>query len=497
MNLFKKSTLSVALTGLLGGGAMMGVSTPVEAVNIANDGLGEAMVFPYYTTRAGWSTFFNITNTSAEHTVIMKVRWREAVNSRDARDFNVILSPNDVWTAATVPGTGGAKMVTSDNSCTLPQLPADGSLTGIPFTNGAYVGVNADGGDDRLDRTREGYFEVFQMGTIVNATATGWTGQVARGALHNSVGNNQARPANCNVVRTRLNEALAGTDGLDITDLDEPLNLLKGRAVLINSGDGVAAGYDPLTLANFANTQIYNNPESPLPNLGNTAPQLGTIFNDTTNAVETFAVVNSVADPVSGLISRSGLINDYNFATGSETDWVVTLPTKNFYVDAKQNALDNQAPLPFGFPFSLFPFNAANVGGELFNADNDGLSCFNVNFESYDREEFDFNVPPEQDQFSPFIPGTPVGQEQLCREANIISFGDDSNVFNSRVRSSVSTDGLPAENGWARLSFGNGSASLPVVGMRVEVRNQGDATVNFGFANTHAYERPALVTGAR
>ena len=28
----------------------------------------------------------------------MKIRWREAFNSREVRDFNVILSPYDVWT---------------------------------------------------------------------------------------------------------------------------------------------------------------------------------------------------------------------------------------------------------------------------------------------------------------------------------------------------------------------------------------------------------------
>ena len=114
---------ALAVATAMAGMGTAGLSTSASAVSIAHDGLGEAMIFPYYTARNGFASFFNITNTS-DKTVILKVRWNEGENSRDARDFNVILSPYDMWTVATAAsGSGGARAFTADNSCTSPQLP--------------------------------------------------------------------------------------------------------------------------------------------------------------------------------------------------------------------------------------------------------------------------------------------------------------------------------------------------------------------------------------
>ena len=65
----KTASLSLALAAAMTGGVMMGTSTSVQAVNIAQDGLGEVLIFPYYTVRDGWATYFNVTNTS-DKTVI-------------------------------------------------------------------------------------------------------------------------------------------------------------------------------------------------------------------------------------------------------------------------------------------------------------------------------------------------------------------------------------------------------------------------------------------
>ncbi len=489
MKLFKKSTMSVALTAVMAGGTLMGLSAPASAVNIAHDGLGDAMVFPYYTVNEGWSTFFNLTNTS-DRTVVIKVRWREAHNSRDVRDFNVILSPFDVWTAATVPvDGGGAGMITSDNSCTFPELqPRGNGLTGIDFTNAAYTGSDADTGPTSISRANEGYFEVFEMGTIDNETATGVTAIVATNAEHGpaAASNNTAVPLNCDVVRSVLRD-----DSVDFqNNLLPNQNNLKGRAVLINSANGVAAGYDPQVFANF-NTIVpnYQAPAQTTPNWAEAQPPVGTFIEDNTGAPVTTVVVNSPADPVSGIIARTAVINDYNVATGSETDWVLTFPTKNFYVDGRNtfNSANFNNPLAASLP----PFDAASVGGELFGATPASLgeSCFTVNVNLWDREEFS-SFTPTVDSFSPVQPGfTP--RAELCYEANILSFGE-SNLFGSQVR--AVQGGLPGDNGWAEVTFGDGEAALPVVGMRVEQRNQGNATVNFGFANTHAYRRGVQTT---
>ncbi len=65
----------------------------------------------------------------------MKIRWREALNSREVRDFNVILSPNDVWTGVVTSTVDGALVRTFDKSCTSPQLPIStvAGATGSPL----------------------------------------------------------------------------------------------------------------------------------------------------------------------------------------------------------------------------------------------------------------------------------------------------------------------------------------------------------------------------
>lgn len=58
---FSKKQMALAVGTVLGAASMI---PSAQAVNLATDGLGQVLIFPYYTTRAGWNTLFNITNTS-------------------------------------------------------------------------------------------------------------------------------------------------------------------------------------------------------------------------------------------------------------------------------------------------------------------------------------------------------------------------------------------------------------------------------------------------
>jgi len=90
----------------------------------------------------------------------VKVRFRGAANSDDVFDFQVFLSPADVWAAMISKdvATGKAKLTTSDVSCTKPTnvnatfstVRLDPSLTGDAAANG----------------TREGYIEIISMADI-------------------------------------------------------------------------------------------------------------------------------------------------------------------------------------------------------------------------------------------------------------------------------------------------------------------------------------------
>ena len=92
----------------------------------AETGLGDLAIVPYYTVRDGWSTGVSVINTS-DQTQVVKIRMRRAVDSMDALDFNVVMSPEDVWTGfAQETESGEIRWFTNDLSCTVPALEGNG-----------------------------------------------------------------------------------------------------------------------------------------------------------------------------------------------------------------------------------------------------------------------------------------------------------------------------------------------------------------------------------
>lgn len=96
MTTLRTSRLNAAIMAALVGFAT--TAGTAQAQTVERTGTGQALIFPYYTVNDGWITTINVTNTS-ESTLAVKFRLRESKNSRDVLDFNVVFSPNDVWTA--------------------------------------------------------------------------------------------------------------------------------------------------------------------------------------------------------------------------------------------------------------------------------------------------------------------------------------------------------------------------------------------------------------
>ena len=119
MNTFNKKSLYVALASL----GALGVTGAAEAVNVNPDGLGQALIYPYYTTQnkvAGanaYNSLLSVVNSTATAKVV-KVRFLEGKASKEVLDFNLWLSKFDVWTAAIIPSGTGAGIFTTDLSCT-------------------------------------------------------------------------------------------------------------------------------------------------------------------------------------------------------------------------------------------------------------------------------------------------------------------------------------------------------------------------------------------
>src|SRR5215472_222949 len=172
MNTFNRKSLYAALAGL---GALSGIGA-AEAVNLAPEGLGQALIYPYYTVRNGangfaYNSLLSVVNTTTSAKAV-KVRFLEGKNSREVLDFNLFLSKKDVWTAAIVPNSaGGGSVVSFDKSCTIPDNSAF-APPGQPFVNFAYTGSQDDKGGSGLDRTREGYVEIIEMATFPTYSCT-------------------------------------------------------------------------------------------------------------------------------------------------------------------------------------------------------------------------------------------------------------------------------------------------------------------------------------
>ncbi len=149
----KRNLINVAVLSTLGVAGTAGAVT--------TGSLGQVLIYPYYSVRNGNDTLVTVVNTMSTANAV-KVRFLEAKNSREVLDFNLYLSPKDVWTGVITQTATGAKIVSTDKSCTVPALP----VGGVEFRNFQYTGDNADGEDVSLNRTREGYVEIIEMGTV-------------------------------------------------------------------------------------------------------------------------------------------------------------------------------------------------------------------------------------------------------------------------------------------------------------------------------------------
>jgi hypothetical protein len=89
----RKNLTAAVLAGLAGAAGIAGTA---QAVNLNPDGLGQVLLYPYYTTNAGNATLLSVVNTT-DSAKAVKVRFKEGYNSREVLDFNMYMSAYDVW----------------------------------------------------------------------------------------------------------------------------------------------------------------------------------------------------------------------------------------------------------------------------------------------------------------------------------------------------------------------------------------------------------------
>jgi hypothetical protein len=134
----RNNLTTAVIAGIAG---VAGIANMASAVNLNPDGLGQVLLYPYYTVNSGQQTLLSVVNTTAVGKAV-KVRFLEGYNSREVLDFNLFLSRFDVWTAtvfslsdAGISGDGAA-IFTTDKSCTAPAF-TQGTLSSsstLPIT---------------------------------------------------------------------------------------------------------------------------------------------------------------------------------------------------------------------------------------------------------------------------------------------------------------------------------------------------------------------------
>ncbi len=411
MNTFNKKSLYAAVAGL----SAFGVTGAAQAVSVNADGLGQALIYPYFTVResaagAPFNSLLSVVNSTASAKAV-KVRFLEGKNSREVLDFNLYLSAHDVWTTAIIPTTDGAGIITADKSCTTPTVSATaGSPTA--FVNFQYTGSNDDGADPTLDRTREGYVEIIEMGNVTGTTATNIT---HKGGV----------PPGCAAITDAQAQAdtVAGTGGL------------FGALTLINVLQGSDFQFDATALDQFSQVSIWSAPGTIAPDFTYVNPKVSVVTNSSAGLGTTTYVtqwpaplvgVVGTVDPVSAVLMHNNVYNEYvlDAATKSGTDWVITMPTKHFY------------------------FSGTTVVN-LFQRDFEPTgSCDDISISLYDREE---QTKQSQQNFSP---PPPTRTAALCWEANVVTF-NNSNVFGSKNIANLDTaNPSPAFfSGWVSMNF--------------------------------------------
>jgi hypothetical protein len=408
MNTFKKKSLYAALAGV----SALGVTGAAQAVSVNPDGLGQALIYPYYTVRdkvagAPFTSLLSVVNSTSSAKAV-KVRFLEGKNSREVLDFNLYLSQKDVWVAAIIPTANGAGIYTPDTSCTTPTVSAS-ATNPTPFVNYAYTGSAADGADTSLDRTREGYVEIIEMGNILANSNT------------EDVVTHVAGVPPCDDFSTASADTVVGTGGL------------FGSMTLINVLAGEDFGTDATALEGFSQIPLWFTPGSVDPTLALVNPKISTVTTGNNTYVTDWSnPAFNLVDPVSAVLMHNHVYNEFNLetVTKSGTDWVATMPTKRFYIAT----------------------GPGNNAGRLFqrNFNGNSGSCDDVSVTQYDREERSISVPGS------FSPPPPVNVDAICWEANVITL-NNSNVFGSKNLANIPSG---FQSGWLDLGF-TGTTGLP------------------------------------
>ena len=470
--------------------ATVGYNSVVNAQSLAGaSDLGNLALIPYYTVRDGNVTGVHITNTSGS-TQVVKVRLRRGTDSMDALDFNLILSPQDVWTGFLAAEGDDIVFNTTDNSCTAP------ATVGGKFTMPAIYRADAD----------EGYIEIIGMGQPEVET----TSAIAASAKHGANG----VPADCAAVRDNFFAGGVATTTRGVVDGGASVQRVvsTGTTLALNeylaSNDVLKVSYfirDAAGGREFGNSATHISGFLSLPAITNqqfglfSGDLLGFDYPDLNGGVPTEGDRGLFLN-LRDVLGNASVINDWsaNADLNVGTDWVITFPGQYTMLNLPHYFLSDQTSgaVPCNTSAESAAFTGTDAAEVFLNSPCDFRDIPAIaEFAVYDREEQTPTpeAPPEgQLVVSPALPAAPgvVPRILLPYEVNVVQWGAEPVLGSANSDISVSA---PYAFGWAELTVSSGQATLAVCDATTPGFNLADEADIPGALGTYACDSDSLV----
>ena len=513
----KKNVLALSIAAMIGGLGFAGAASAVvlngtlvpdaktlgatnaTAFELTNGGVGHNLIVPYFTAQDGNMTVLHLTNTDVKNGKAVKVRFRGAANSDDILDFQVLLSPGDVWTGAVTAGADGvAQLTTADGTCTVPKL-----TKGVAQSFDTRRLQGSLSAADKAAGTREGYVEIFNMADIPDLAVYG--APAGKSALFTAIKHvggvapctaSAIDTAVLNTAHTEATAAAAGfatpTTGLMgdwyIINVAKTTTFSGGATALTAVSAAGVAGRGNFVLfpqlsasvgspdaftadpalrtvaANASTTKDAAGLVGALP-AGYTLPVVEAAYYDLpdlstpylipANTPITAVGAATQAELLTKQLSVKSITNQYanDASITAKTDWVFSMPTRRYSV-----AMDYRATTPV----RVFTPGIVNGATAFFYTGNTavdaGKICVNSDGQSFfDREE------TTKSSGAVFSPGS-VDKTRFCGETSVLSFADAGTSVLGATVARQDTGSSAYVNGWSVITTTNGGAGLPILG---------------------------------
>jgi len=420
---------------------------------VANNALGDLALVPYYTVADDWITGIHLVNTS-DQTQVVKFRFRRADDSMDALDFNVIMSPKDVYAGFLSDDENGViSWQADDTTCTAP-LTSNGKLE-MP----SIFRPDAE----------TGYVEIIAMGAADEDQPISYYAKHVDG-----------EPRDCEVVSENFfadgSSSREGVEDFETTWSSDPLdfideddlqsstytdseNVIKVSYFIRDNDTGVEFGDNAVHIQNFQTVATMTNQQFGFLSGDLDGFDFPDIDGGSPNEPASRGRYNLLRD--GGVLGVAALVNEWtaNEANGAALDWVVTLPGQytqlhlpGYVAALSSDAIDCVRPSD---PTGILP--SAITGADLAGASASSPLAVICDYRdipvtaiinAWNREEFAGEDPDESLVVSPAPPGsTPA--VILDKEVNVVTFGGNSVLGVSDT--DVSAD-LEQPFGWLTLS---------------------------------------------